>query len=145
MAHVDSTPHGNHDDHPLAAVFTTTAKNFTADIDDAAQFTYNKFSQVQYGDDSILHRPVQHALYSEDPDSTVLSDGRDRFVSESATGGDHNTIFTGQQDYKLVSKSPEITYIWDVNRQAVPSDHFNTTKSTNIDSYDLFHNDVLGG
>ena len=79
----------------MAAVFTTTANNFTVD-------------------------------------------------NESATGGDHDTIFTGQQDYKLVSKSPEITYIWDVNRQAATSDYFNTTNSTNVDSSALFHDDVLG-
>ena len=48
------------------------------------------------------------------------------------------------KDYQLASKLPEITYIWDVNRQTIPSGHFKTTESTNIDSSDLFHNDILG-
>ena len=53
-------------------------------------------------------------------------------------------VFAGGLNYKLPLQSPETAYIWDVGGQAITSGNFNTTISTDTNSVDLFHDDVLG-
>ena len=53
-------------------------------------------------------------------------------------------VFAGGLNYNLPLQSPETSYIWDVGGQAITSGNFNTTISTDTNSVDLFHDDVLG-
>ena len=53
-------------------------------------------------------------------------------------------VFAEGLNYTIPQQSPETAYIWDVGGQAITSGNFNTTISTDTNSVDLFHDDVLG-
>ena len=53
-------------------------------------------------------------------------------------------VFAEGLNYTTPLQSPETAYIWDVGGQAITSGNFNTTISTDTNSVDLFHDNVLG-
>ena len=53
-------------------------------------------------------------------------------------------VFAEGLNYTIPLQSPETAYIWDVGGQAITFGNFNTTISTDTNSVDLFHDDVLG-